>query len=70
MKKNYVHGYIDSSKPGMVEGFTENTFTAMIEGVRNAAIEAGLIEPDVFDDGVRGLYRTCAADGVFLLYIL
>ena len=53
----------------MVEGFTKNTFTAMIEGLRNVAIEAGLIEPDVFDDGVRGLYRPCEADGVFLLYI-
>jgi hypothetical protein len=59
MKKNYVHGYVDSSKPDMVEGFTENTFTAMIEGVRNVAIEAGLIELDVFDDGFRGLYRPC-----------
>jgi len=57
--------YVDSSKPDMVEGFTKNTFTAMIEGVRNAAIEAGLIDPAVFDDGVRGLYRTCEMDGVF-----
>jgi hypothetical protein len=57
--------YVDSSKPDMVEGFTKNTFTAMIEGVRNAATGAGLIDPAVFDDGVRGLYRTCEADGVF-----
>ena len=57
--------YVDSSKPDMVEGFTKNTFTAMIEGVRNAAIQAGLIDPAVFDDGVRGLYRTCEMDGVF-----
>jgi len=32
--------YVDSSKPDMVEGFTKKTFTAMIQGVRNGAIEA------------------------------
>jgi hypothetical protein len=53
----------------MVEGSQKNTFTVMIEGVRNAAIEAGLIEPAVFDDGDRGLYRTCETDGAFLLYV-
>jgi ubiquinone/menaquinone biosynthesis C-methylase UbiE len=32
--------YVDSSKPQLVEGFTKNTFTAMIEGVRAAALSA------------------------------
>jgi len=41
------------------------TFTAMIEGVRNAAIEVGLIHPAACDEGVRGLYRTYEADGVY-----
>ena len=36
--------YVDSSKPRFVEGFTKNTFTAMIEGVRESSIEAGLID--------------------------
>jgi hypothetical protein len=57
--------YVDSSRPQLVEGFTKKTFTAMVEGVREAAIEAGLIDPDVFDAGVRALYRTAAEDGVF-----
>jgi hypothetical protein len=57
--------YVDASKPQLVEGFTKKTFTAMIEGVRNPAIEAGLIEADVFDQGIRGLYRAAEADGVF-----
>ena len=57
--------YVDSSKPDMVEGFTKNTFTAMIEGVRKTAVAAGMIEPDVFDEGVKGLSRTCESDGVF-----
>lgn len=57
--------YVDSSRPGLVDGFTRKTFTAMIEGVRDAAIAAGMIEPQAFDAGVRDLHRTADADGVF-----
>jgi hypothetical protein len=57
--------YVDSSKPQLVEGFTKNTFTAMIEGVRESSIEAGLIDERTFDDGIKGLYRSTGKDGVF-----
>jgi len=57
--------YADASRPGLVEGFTRKTFTAMIEGVRRASIETGLIDEGTFDQGVRDLYRTTEADGVF-----
>jgi ubiquinone/menaquinone biosynthesis C-methylase UbiE len=57
--------YVDSSKPELVEGFTKNTFTAMIEGIRNSAIEAGLLDAQTFDDGINGLYRATESDGVF-----
>jgi SAM-dependent methyltransferase len=57
--------YVDSSRPRLVEGFTKNTFTAMIEGVRKPAIEAGLMSAADFDKGVADLYRTAEADGVF-----
>ena len=57
--------YVDPSKPQLVEGFTKNTFTAMIEGVRESAIETGLIDEKTFDDGIDGLYRTADTDGVF-----
>jgi len=57
--------YVDSSKPGLVEGFTKNTFTAMIEGVREPAVADGLIDEKTFDDGIQALYRTAEADGVF-----
>ena len=57
--------YVDSSRPELVDGFTRKTFTAMIEGVRESAIGAGLVEPAVFDRGIRDLYRTAGADGVF-----
>lgn len=57
--------YVDSSRPDLVEPFITKTFTAMIAGVRDTAIAAGLIEPTTFDVGVRDLQRTTAADGVF-----
>ena len=57
--------YVDSSRPHLVDGFTRKTFTAMIEGVRESAIEAGIIDREAFDAGVRDLHRTAEADGVF-----
>jgi SAM-dependent methyltransferase len=57
--------YVDSSRPELVDGFTRKTFTAMIEGVRESALAAGLIEPERFDAGIQALYRTTEADGVF-----
>ncbi len=57
--------YVDSSRPDLVDGFTKRTFTAMIAGVRGAAIDGGLVEAETFDEGVRALYRTTDADGVF-----
>jgi hypothetical protein len=57
--------YVDSSKSGLVDGFTRKTFTAMIEGIRGSAIAAGITDPEAFDAGVWDLHRTAEADGVF-----
>ena len=57
--------YVDGTRPALVDGFTRRTFTAMIEGVRGAAIARGLIEPEAFDEGVAALHRTTEPDGVF-----
>ncbi|MBV7330586.1 methyltransferase domain-containing protein [Chloroflexi bacterium TSY] len=57
--------YVDASRPELVEGFTKKTFTAMIEGIREAAIEAEMIEPAEIDRGISDLYRTAESDGVF-----
>jgi ubiquinone/menaquinone biosynthesis C-methylase UbiE len=57
--------YVDSSKPHLVDGFTRKTFTAMIEGVCEAALNAGIVGQDVFEKGIRDLHRTTEADGVF-----
>ena len=57
--------YVDSSRPDLVDGFTRRTFTAMVEGIREPAIAAGLLDPQRFDQGIRDLHRTTDADGVF-----
>ncbi len=57
--------YVDASRPALVDGFTRKTFIAMIEGVRERALEAGLIEPKRFETGLRDLRRTTGEDGVF-----
>jgi ubiquinone/menaquinone biosynthesis C-methylase UbiE len=57
--------YVDSSKTQLVDGFTKRTFTAMIEGVREQAINSEIIEQHVFDQGISDLYRTAETDGVF-----
>lgn len=73
MKSNYVNVvvsprmiYVDSSKPNMVEGFTKNTFIAMVEGVKEQAIRSGLMKAADWDQGIRDLYRTTGEDGTFI----
>ena len=57
--------YVDASRPDLADGFTRRTFTAMIEGVRESAIDAGMIDAVSFDEGIRALHRTAEDDGVF-----
>lgn len=57
--------YVDASRQDLVDGFTRKTFTAMIEGVREPAIAAGITDPASFDKGIAALYRTADADGTF-----
>lgn len=57
--------YVDSSRPQLVDGFTRNTFTAMVEGVRKQALEKGLIDETTWDRGIGDLYRTTEEDGTF-----
>ena len=57
--------YVDSSRADLVDGFTRKTFTAMIEGIREPALAAGLIDPVSSDTGLCDLRRTAEQDGVF-----
>ena len=57
--------YVDAGKPQLVDGFIKNTFTAMIEGVRENAVNQGILDYVTFDKGIKDLYRTSEPDGVF-----
>ncbi len=57
--------YADASRPEWVDGFTLRTFTAMVEGVREAALASGWMDQEAFDAGLRGLRRCAEADGTF-----
>jgi len=57
--------YVDDAKPTLVEGFTLNTFTAMIKGIQNEAIAEKLMTPTEFQEGIAALERTAKGQGIF-----
>ncbi|MGB8218831.1 MAG: class I SAM-dependent methyltransferase [Methanoregula sp.] len=57
--------YVDASRPALVEGFTRQTFTAMVKGVRDTVLTRELMSPAEWEQGIADLYRTCEPDGVF-----
>lgn len=57
--------YADRARPDLVRAFTLDTFTAMVQAVRDDAVAAGLTTPARFDRGVADLRRTAGADGTF-----
>ncbi len=57
--------YVDASRPHLVEGFTKNTFIAMVEGVRQKALSLGMMDELSWDKGIKDLKRTTRSDGTF-----
>jgi SAM-dependent methyltransferase len=57
--------YADGSRPVWVEGFTRNTFTAMVKGVKQQALQWHLMDEPAWDEGIRDLERTALDDGTF-----
>ncbi len=57
--------YVDDSMPHLVEGFTKNTFTAMIKGISTEAIGKNLISKERMDQGIRDLLATASGGGTF-----
>lgn len=55
--------YVDESKPNLVEGFTKNTFTAMIKGIAEEAIAKKIISKEEMYRGLEDLLQT--AGGTF-----
>jgi SAM-dependent methyltransferase len=57
--------YADDTRPALVDGFTRNTFTAMIAAVRDEAVAAGYITEPAWDRGIADLRRTAEPGGTF-----
>lgn len=50
--------YSDETHPGMMEGFVRRTIISMVEGVRDKAIAAGMMDLESWDKGIADLHRT------------
>lgn len=57
--------YCDSSRPRWVDGFTQKTFIAMVEGAREVSLRLGLMGAEEWDEGIADLKRSALADGTF-----
>ena len=57
--------YVDARDPAGRDDFVCSTFSAMMAGIREPAVAAGLTTAPEFDAGVRALRRTAEADGTF-----
>jgi SAM-dependent methyltransferase len=57
--------FADRSRPGLAREFTLGTFAAMVAGVRDEAVAAGLATPADWDRGVADLRRAAEPDGTF-----
>lgn len=57
--------YADRTRPALVDGFTRNTFIAMVESVRDDALAAGLTTRGDWDRGIADLRRTAHDGGTF-----
>jgi len=56
---------VNAGTPDLIEGFTEQTFVAMIEGVRDRALDNGMVAPEEWERGIKALRRTKEEDGTF-----
>ncbi len=57
--------YADASRPELVEGFTKKTFIAMVDGVRQQALDAGLMNEAAWDQGIGDMRKAAEPDGTF-----
>jgi len=57
--------YVDDSRPDLVEGFSKNTFIAMVEGVREQELSLGLMDEASWDKGIADMYRAAEPGGTF-----
>lgn len=57
--------YVDDSRPDWVEGFSKNTFMAMVENVRAQALSLEFVDEAAWDKGIADKYRATEPGGTF-----
>jgi SAM-dependent methyltransferase len=57
--------YVDDSRPELVQGFTRDTFVAMVKGVERDAIALEMITSEDWDRGMRELEAPAEGRGTF-----
>lgn len=57
--------YVDGSRPEWEEGFSRNTFIAMVEGVTSQSVDQGLIAEDTWTKGIQDLHAATGDHGTF-----
>ncbi|MGD0166379.1 MAG: methyltransferase domain-containing protein [Gaiellaceae bacterium] len=57
--------YVDDSRPDLIEGFSKNTFIAMVEGVREQALALGLMDEPSWDRGIADMHKATEPGGTF-----
>ena len=58
--------YVDASRPALQEGFVRKTIIAMVNGVREEAIQKGLLTVDEWEEGIADLHKSGhAPEGTF-----
>jgi len=57
--------YVDSDKPELVDGFIKKTIIAMVEGVKDQAIDSGLINLKTWNKGIKDLHKSAEPSGTF-----
>jgi hypothetical protein len=57
--------YVDQSKPLLVDGFIKKTIIAMVEGVKEQALDLELVSEETWERGINDLYETTGPEGTF-----
>lgn len=57
--------YVDSTKPELVDGFIRKTIIAMVEGIKDQAIDSELITLETWDKGIKDLHKSAEPSGTF-----
>ena len=57
--------YVDAARPELIQGFTRNTFIAMVNSVRDKEVRQGMMTESEWQQGIADMERTTAPEGTF-----